>query len=301
MKIIFFGAGYCSRFIIPKLPKNAEIICTHNENIKSENFDKSIKLVRLRLSEILKNQKDYLKGTTHILNSIPPNENGDVVIQHFKENLISIKRTLKWYGYFSSTSVYGDHFGKWVDEKSQLNPKTNRGKLRLKSENQHLELFKRYEIPIHIFRLPGIYGPGRSVFDKFLKGSYVKIKKEGHYFSRVFVEDIADAIIKSMKKITSGEIFNLTDDMPTESEKVVSFAAKLLGIEKIRTINFDNEKLDSKIKSFYNDNKRVRNQKIKKILEWTPKFRNYKLGLQHLFESLNNEKSITDSSFFKKN
>ena len=72
MKIIFFGAGYCSRFIIPKLPKNAEIICTHNENIKSENFDKSIKLVRLRLSEILKNQKDYLKGTTHILNSISP-------------------------------------------------------------------------------------------------------------------------------------------------------------------------------------------------------------------------------------
>ena len=158
-----------------------------------------------------------------------------------------------------------------------------------------------HEVPIHIFRLPGIYGPGRSVFEKFSKGSFLKIKKEGHYFSRIFVEDIADAIMKSIKKITPGEVFNITDDFPTESEKIVAFAASLCGIRKLRTISFDHNNIDEKVKSFYSENKRVKNKKIKKILNWTPKFRNYKLGLQYLFKLIENEKNFADSSITKKN
>ena len=229
MKIIFFGAGYCTKYIIPLLPKNAEIICTHNKDIKPEDFDSKFNIKRLSFSEILNNKNNYLNNATHILNSIPPKENGDLIIENFKENLISINKSLTWYGYFSSTSVYGDHSGKWVDEKSQLKPKTTRGKLRLMAEFQYLELFKKYKTPIHIFRLPGIYGPGRSVFEKFSDGSFVKIKKKGHYFSRVFVEDIARAILKSIKKKTPGEVFNLTDDLPAESEKIINFAAKEFG------------------------------------------------------------------------
>ena len=301
MKIIFFGAGYCVKYIIPLLPKNTEIICTHNKAIKPESFDSELNIKRLSFSEILSNKNNFLKNTTHILNSIPPKESGDIIIENFKENLLTINKTLIWYGYFSSTSVYGDHSGNWVDEQSSLKPKTNRGKLRLISESQHIELYKKYEVPIHIFRLPGIYGPGRSVFEKFAKGSILKINKKGHYFSRVFVEDIADAIIQSTKMQTPGEVFNLTDDLPTESAKIVSYAAKLCGIDNIKTINFDEQEIDKKVKSFYKDNKRVNNYKIKKILNWTPKFRNYKLGLQHLFELQENEKNFTNSSLSKKN
>ena len=301
MKIIFFGAGYCTKYIIPLLPQNAEIICTHNNFIKPENFDCKFNIKRLLFRDIVNDKKKYFKNTTHILNSIPPKESGDLTIKNFKENIISINKSLIWYGYFSSTSVYGDHSGDWVDEQSQPKPKTNRGRRRLLSESQHLELFKKYKVPIHIFRLPGIYGPGRSVFEKFAKGSILKINKKGHYFSRVFVEDIADAIIQSTKMQTPGEVFNLTDDLPTESAKIVSYAAKLCGIDNIKTINFDDQEIDKKVKSFYKDNKRVNNNKIKKILNWTPKFRNYKLGLQHLFELQENEKDFTNSSLSKKN
>ncbi len=165
MKIIFFGAGYCTKYIIPLLPQNAEIICTHNNFIKPEKFDCKFNIKRLLFRDIVNDKKKYFKNATHILNSIPPKESGDLTIKNFKENIISINESLIWYGYFSSTSVYGDHSGDWVDEQSQPKPKTNRGRLRLLSESQHLELFKKYKVPIHIL--------GYLVFmaqeDQFLK------------------------------------------------------------------------------------------------------------------------------------
>ena len=149
--------------------------------------------------------------------------------------------------------------------------------------------------------MPGIYGPGRSIFERLQLEKKIQIIKKGHYFSRIHVEDIASAIKESMKKITPGEIFNICDDMPSESHMIVKYAAQLMGIKHIETIKFDSPKLNKKTKSFYIDNKRVKNEKIKKILNWTPKFRTYKLGLNNLFSLLSNENSSTNSSFFKKN
>ena len=284
IKFIFFGAGYCSKYIIPLLPKNSEIICTHNLKIKKSSDDNKYNLIRLCFNDFLKEKETLLKGVSFILNSIPPTENGDVVINNLKESILKNKDKLRWFGYFSSTSVYGNYDGNWVDENSKLLPKTSRGLLRKKSEINHLNLFKLHSLPIHIFRLPGIYGPGRSVFDKIRNGQITEIIKKNHFFSRIYVEDIGSAINKSLNNPTPGEIFNLSDDMPCQSSEIVRYAASLIKISKIKTISYDDPKLNEKIRSFYFDNKRVRNLKIKKILDWTPKYRNYKLGLKRILE-----------------
>ena len=284
LKFIFFGAGYCSKYIIPLLPKSCEIICTHNLKIKENSDDKKYNLKRLCFNDFLKDKETLLKDVSFILNSIPPTELGDVVINNLKENILENKEKLRWFGYFSSTSVYGNYNGDWVDENSKLIPKTSRGILRKKSEVEHLNLFRLKSLPIHIFRLPGIYGPGRSVFDKVRNGQLTEIIKKGHFFSRVYVEDIGSAINKSVNNPTPGEIFNLSDDMPCQSSKIVRYAASLIKISNIKTLNYDDPRLDEKIRSFYFDNKRVRNLKIKKILDWTPKYGNYKLGLKRILE-----------------
>ena len=284
IKFIFFGAGYCSKYIIPLLPKNCEIICTHNHKIKKNSDDKKYNLKRLCFNDFLKKKEILLKDVSFILNSIPPTEHGDIVINNLKENILKNNEKLRWYGYFSSTSVYGNYDGEWVDENSRLLPKTSRGILRRKSEINHIDLFRLHSLPIHIFRLPGIYGPGRSVFDKVRNGQLTEIIKKDHFFSRVYVEDIASAINKSFNNPTPGEIFNLSDDMPCQSREIVRYAASLIKISNIKTISYDDPKLNEKTRSFYFDNKRVRNLKIKKILDWTPKYGNYKLGLKRILE-----------------
>ena len=285
LKFIFFGAGYCSKYIIPLLPKNYEIICTHNLKIKSTPDDCKHNIKRICFNDFLKKKEILLKGASFILNSIPPTARGDVVINNLKDDILKNKEKLKWFGYFSSTSVYGNYDGGWVDENSKLFPKTSRGILRKTSEIKHLNLFRLFDLPIHVFRLPGIYGPDRSVFDKIKNGELTEIIKKDHFFSRIYVEDIGSAICKSINKPTPGEIFNLSDDMPSESFEVVRYAANLKKISKIKTLSFDDPKLNEKVRSFYFDNKRVRNLKIKKILDWTPKYGNYKLGLKRILET----------------
>jgi len=301
MKIIFLGAGYCSRFIIPLVDKETEIICTHNDKITTQKFDKNLNLKRVTFKQLIKEKESFFDGVNILLNSIPPKSCGDLVVKYFSDIIIKKKKTIKWFGYFSSTSVYGDHSGNWVDEETELKPNSQRGILRKKSELQHLKFFEDHNIPIHIFRLPGIYGPGRSVIDKFKEREAVEILKEGHFFSRVHVEDIATAITKSLNKCTPGEIFNICDDLPTESYKVLRYAAKLMNVKNLKSMKFDDPKISSKIRSFYNDNKRVKNEKIKKILHWTPKFRTYKLGLKNIYKSYLNENSSSNFTLSKKN
>tara|TARA_B100000035_G_scaffold131976_1_gene112206 strand:- start:67 stop:972 length:906 start_codon:yes stop_codon:yes gene_type:complete len=301
MKIIFLGAGYCTRFIIPLVDKKTEIICTHKDKITPQRFDKNLNLKRFTFRELIKEKESIFDGVNVLLNSIPPKSYGDLVVKNFSDIIIKKKKTINWFGYFSSTSVYGDHSGNWVDEKTELIPNSQRGIIRKKSELQHLKFFKDHKIPIHIFRLPGIYGPGRSVIDKFKEKEVVEILKEGHFFSRIHVEDIATAITKSLNKPTPGEIFNICDDLPTESYKVLRYAARLMNAKILKSVNFDNSKISPKIKSFYNDNKRVKNGKIKKILHWTPKFRTYKLGLKNIYKSDLNENSSSNITILKKN
>ena len=295
MKLILFGAGYCSKFILKSLKGFDEIICTHNLELSSQPFDKKLKIKRMTFSEFLENHNSFFSGVTHLLNSIPPIENKDLVLNLLKKTENKYLNQLKWMGYLSSTSVYGDHLGKWVDENTKVNPKTIRGKIRKKIEDSYYKLFRENNIPIHIFRLPGIYGPGRSAVEKLLNGYKLVIKKPNQFFSRIYVEDISSAVIKSMENPTPGEIFNVTDNQPCSSEEVTIYAAKLLKIENLSFTDVNSPKINKLTKDFYRDNKKVSNKKIKKILGWTPKFENYKLGLKKILDSINGKGTANNS------
>jgi len=295
MKLIFFGAGYCSKFILKSLEGFDEIICTHNLQSSSQPFDKTLKIKRMIFSEFLKNHNSLFSGVTHILNSIPPIVKKDLVLDLLRNTECKNFNKLKWVGYLSSTSVYGDHLGKWVNEQTTPNPKTIRGKIRKKIEDSYYKLFRENNFPVHIFRLPGIYGPQRSAVEKLLNGNNRVIKKPNQFFSRIYVEDISSAIIKSMENPTPGEIFNISDNHPCSSEEVTIYAAKLLKIKNLTFIDINSPKINKITKDFYRDNKRVSNKKIKKILGWTPKFENYKLGLKEILDNINGKDSANNS------
>ncbi len=284
MRLIFFGSGYCSTFIIPLICNNLEVICTHKNKIKVQAFDKNLKIKRMPFDDFFDNSRELLNSSNIILNSIPPINGKDILAEKLR-GIVKKQNSIKWYGYLSSTSVYGDHGGKWVTENTIPKPKTKRGIARLKAEKQNLSLFREYNLPVHIFRLPGIYGPGRSICEKIKKNQFV-IKKKDHYFSRVHAKDIACAIQASIHKPTPGEIFNLTDDLPERNDLVADYAAKLMRI-KLEKIDITDKRVGQKVLDFYKENKKVSNTKIKNILSWSPKFKNYKIGISEILRQFN--------------
>lgn len=284
MRLIFFGSGYCSNFIIPLIGDDLEVICTHKNKIKIQAFDKNLKIKRMLFDEFFDNSDELLNKSNIILNSIPPINEKDILTEKLKE-IINKQNSIKWYGYLSSTSVYGDQGGEWVTEDTIPKPKTKRGIARLKAEKQNMSLLKEYNLPVHIFRLPGIYGPGRSICEKIKTNQYV-IKKEDHFFSRVHAEDIAFAIQASINNPTPGEIFNLTDDLPERNDLVADYAAKLMNI-KLEKIDINDKRVSEKVLDFYKENKKVSNTKIKNILSWSPKFKNYKIGINEILRRSN--------------
>ena len=284
MRLIFFGSGYCSNFIIPLIGDDLEVICTHKNKIKIQAFDKNLKIKRMLFDEFFDNSDELLNTSNIILNSIPPINEKDILTEKLK-GIINKQNSIKWYGYLSSTSVYGDQGGEWVTEDTIPKPKTKRGIARLKAEKQNMSLLKEYNLPVHIFRLPGIYGPGRSICEKIKTNQYV-IKKEDHFFSRVHAEDIAFAIQASINNPTPGEIFNLTDDVPERNDLVADYAAKLMNI-KLEKIDINDKRVSEKVLDFYKENKKVSNTKIKNILSWSPKFKNYKIGINEILRRSN--------------
>ena len=287
MKMLFLGAGYCTEFLTPLIQNKFEIIGVHNQlpfKIKYFNFE-SVK--RYAFQQFLNDKNSILQNVTHILNSIPPNDYGDIPFHHIKKELINLN-SLKWLGYLSTTGVYGDHGGSWVDEKSELKTKNKRSLNRITAEKQYLNLFSEYKLPIHIFRLPGIYGPKRSIFERINTDNLNLIKKKDQFFSRIHVEDIATALQFSIEKPTPGEIFNLTDDYPCPSDEVTSYAFELLKKKKPKYIALSDSKVSEMTRSFYTENKRVSNKKFKDKLNWLPRKKDYKVGLNEIFKLLKN-------------
>jgi hypothetical protein len=273
MKHLFcFGLGYVSSFIINELDQSEWKISgshTGNREIKS--------------NEYIFNDQTYfddaiLEDVTHILISIPPSEDGDPVFLKYLDKIKRLPR-LQWIGYFSSTSVYGDHQGNWVTEESQTDPSNVLGKNRLIAEKQWLNS----KLPVHIFRLSAIYGPGRSVIDTIKSGKAMRIFKENHYFSRIHVQDIAQIIKKSFNNKYIGDIFNLADDHPSPQHEMVEYGCSLLGIEPPELINFDQTNLTENLKRYYLSSKKVSNHKVKNLYKIDFIFPDYKKGLINCF------------------
>lgn len=240
----------------------------------------------------LEDPQYFLKDVTHILISTPPDDQGDPTFNLHGEDIAHLPN-LKWIGYLSSISVYGDRQGAWVDETSETQPTSKRGSRRQKAERQWLSLYENYNQPVHIFRLAGIYGPGRSALDTVRAGVARRIKKEGHAFNRIHIDDIIATLIASMTHPAPGAIYNLCDDEPGPSHEVIAHACALLDRKAPPLINFEDVDLAPMTRSFYEDNKRIKNDKIKNDLHITLSCPNYRAGLERCLDT---EKKIIEAA-----
>jgi uncharacterized protein YbjT (DUF2867 family) len=221
----------------------------------------------------------YLRGTTHLLISTPPDDRGDPAFVLHGEDLRQID-TLQWIGYLSSTAVYGDRTGGWVDENSETRPNTKRGSRRLYAERQWLSLYEEAGLPVHIFRLAGIYGPGRSALDSVRAGNSRRINKPGHAFSRIHIDDIVQALTASMDKPNPGAIYNLADDLAAPSHELIKLACEMLDLPVPPLLPYEEADMAPITRSFYADNKRVKNDRIKSELGVKLEYPTYVEGLQ---------------------
>lgn len=226
----------------------------------------------------------FLKGTTHLLISTPPSDDGDPAFLLHARDILRIP-TIEWVGYLSSTAVYGDRDGGWVDEKSEIRPSTKRGSRRAKAEDQWLSLFNAHKLPVHIFRLAGIYGPGRSALDSVRAGVARRIDKPGHAFSRIHVEDIVQTLLASMVRPNPGAAYNLADDRAAASQEVIKQACEMLGLTVPPLIPYEEADMAPMARSFYGDNKRIRNDRIKTELGVRLKYPSFVEGLQGCMEA----------------
>ena len=217
-------------------------------------------------------------GVTHILVSVPPDETGDPVLDCHGGDIATMPG-LQWLGYLSTTGVYGDRGGGWVDENSELRPSGDRGRRRVEAESGWLDLWRERGVPVHIFRLAAIYGPGRSPFDALRAGTAKRIDKPGQVFSRIHVEDLASALLVSIARPRPGAVYNVCDDEPAPPGDVVAHAAGLLGLPVPPLLPFDAAGLSPMAKSFYDDNKRVSNAQIKEELGIRLRYADYRAGL----------------------
>ena len=284
INIFCFGFGQVAKNFIKKL-----IIEKYNINLsvtsRSETSKKFFK--GINYNSYLFNSEKFdqnlvvkLKEADHILVSIPPEKQEDLVVKNFSKFLESSK--VKWITYLSATSVYGDHKGKWVNENSKTNPISNKGVARLKAENSWIFLGKKNKLPVQIFRLSGIYSNEKNILVRLKSGDVKLINKKNHYFSRIHVDDIANILFKSLLKFKSGEIYNLSDDKPSSSKEITLYGAKMLNIENIEVHEIESEML----KNFYNESKKVSNKKVKNYFNYNLMFPTYIEGLNYIRDNI---------------
>jgi nucleoside-diphosphate-sugar epimerase len=219
-----------------------------------------------------------LHGVTHLLVSVPPDAAGDPVLALHGGDIAALAG-LSWLGYLSSTGVYGDRGGGWVDETAELLPTGERGRRRAAAEQGWLGLRHDRGVPVHIFRLAAIYGPGRSAFDALRAGTAKRIDKPGQVFSRIHVEDLASVLVASMARPRPGAVYNVCDNDPAPPAVVVAHAAELLGVKPPPLVPVEDARLSPMARSFYGDNKRVANRLIKTELGVTLSYPDYRTGL----------------------
>ncbi len=220
-----------------------------------------------------------LSGASHVLVSVPPEDEGDPVARRHGDDIAALPG-LRWLGYLSSTAVYGDHGGAWVDEATLPAPSGETGRRRLIAEESWLALWRGRGVPVQLFRLAGIYGPGRSALDRVRAGTARRIVKSGHVLSRIHVDDIAAALAASMALPRPGAVYNLCDDRPASGAEVTAFAAELLGVEPPPEIPFDAAEVSPEARRFFADHRRVRNARIKTELGVSLRYPDYEFGLR---------------------
>lgn len=287
-RLFCFGYGYTAAVLAATL-RNApkahwSIAGTTRDPAKVRALrDLDVKAYLMDENRALVDPLGMLAGSTHILITTPPDDEGCPVYRLHAQDILDTPG-VEWVGYLSATSVYGNRDGEWVDETAETRPISKRGSRRLTAEEQWRSLHKSDDLPVHTFRLAGIYGPGRSGLDSVRAGRARRIKKDGHAFNRIYVEDIAQVLRASMAKRQPGAVYNVSDDRPAGSWEVITHACELVGIEPQPLMSFEDADLAPITRSFYADNKRVCNKKIKEELGVTLEYPTFEEGLKRCLE-----------------
>ncbi|MFT5064720.1 MAG: nucleoside-diphosphate-sugar epimerase [Yoonia sp.] len=275
--LLSFGHGYSARALSRiLLPQDWRVIGT------TRNEDKAVQLMNDGVEPRIWPGADMapaLNGATHLLISAAPDDAGDPVLAALHDEIAKRAGQFAWVGYLSTTGVYGDHGGDWVDEATPLTPATKRGIARVEAEAAWAAI---PDLPLHIFRLAGIYGPGRGPFAKVRAGTARRIIKDGQVFSRTHVADIARVLAASIKNPNPGAAYNVCDNDPAPPQDVIGYAAELLGVPLPPAEDFETAEMTPMGRSFYAESKKVRNDRIKDELGVELLYPDYKSGLKAL-------------------
>tara|TARA_Y100000589_G_scaffold122536_1_gene116943 strand:- start:2100 stop:2996 length:897 start_codon:yes stop_codon:yes gene_type:complete len=281
-KFLIFGGGFTGSHFANQIRKIGckALISSRTNRGKKDSFEFN--------SDFKTIPQDYIfDGVTHILSCIPPTKDGfDPVLLRLKEKLKIA--SLQWVGYLSTTGVYGNTFGEWASEKDPANPMQERSKRRLLCEQEWI----RSDLPVQIFRLPGIYGPGRSTIESIIKKNIKVIYKPDQVFSRIHVEDISNAIIyllKNKNNLEFHQILNIADNYPSSQMEVIKYSYELLDLKMPEALPFEEAKkeLSPIALSFWEENRRVSNHLLCKKLKYKLIHKDYKSGLKNCFEKIN--------------
>ncbi|ERL46774.1 membrane lipoprotein [Candidatus Micropelagos thuwalensis] len=281
MNLFCFGLGYCADYLSAKLIKQGwQVSATCRTSEKAAVLEASgIRPVLLSGKKVTVTD---LGKADHILISVPPEQDGsDPVLNFAGAALAALQDQIKWVGYLSTTGVYGDHQGAWIDEETPAGLLSERGQRRVAAEAQ----WAATGLPMHYFRLAGIYGPGRNSLRALQNGTARRVVKQGQVFSRIHLADITRILEASMANPNAGRAYSVCDDTPAPPQDVVTYAAELMGVSPPALQDFATAELSPMARSFYGENKRIRNNRIKEELGVSLEYPDYRAGLSALWES----------------
>ena len=286
MNLFVFGLGYTASHFIETYRERFAGVCATYRSPGKRRTSESAGVLTYHFDGDAYDPRilDRLAGADAVLVSIPPAGGTDPVLDRFSDAMASAPR-LRWIGYLSTIGVYGDARGGWVDEASQTSSANARSRHRVAAERQWLDLGRRSPASVQIFRLAGIYGPGRNALLRVADGSARRIVKPGQVFNRIHAADIASVLMASIERPSRNAIYNVADDEPGPPQDVIAYAAELLGREPPPEVPFDEAEQTPMARAFYEDNKRVRNARIKTDLGVTLRYPTFRDGLKALFKA----------------
>lgn len=284
--ILFFGLGFSARALAERLAEKGWTVSATSRSAAGAEAIRARGYRAFVFDGTRPLPAEAFDGVTHVVDSAPPGDDGDPVLRQNRNDFASRVTQFRWVAYLSTTGVYGDHGGGLVTEDTPLTPNTERGHKRLLAETQWLELWQRLGLPVMIFRLAGIYGPGRNQLLSLVDGTAKRVIKQGQIFSRIHVADIANTLEASIARPHPGRAYNVCDNEACPPQDVVEYGARLLGLPVPPDVPFESADLSPMARSFYADSKRVSNARIMQELGVTLSYPTYREGLGAIAKEL---------------
>jgi nucleoside-diphosphate-sugar epimerase len=283
-RLFCFGIGYSAQALIDRLQDRGwQVAGTVRSADKAADLRaRGVEVHLFDRGRPLDDPETALAGTTHLLSSVPPDSDGDAVVDAHGDTLRRLAGQFQWAAYLSTTGVYGDRDGGWVDETDPLRPTSERSRRRVAAETAWRELAADSGLPLHVFRLAGIYGPGRNPLETVRQGKAKRIDKPGQVFSRIHVTDIVNVLDASIARPNPGAIYNVCDDAPAAPKDVTEFACELLGVEPPPLVPIEESGMSEMGWTFWKDNKRVDNTRMHRELVADLSYPDYRTGLRAL-------------------